>query len=254
MRLDLAGRHYLVCGGSRGLGRATAEELVSHGARVLIASREPQAAADAIGEAAHAVRADLSDPAAVPRIRDALTETFGDRLDGVLVNSGGPPQGHALELVDEQWRAAFELLLLGPIRLLREVTPLMARGGSVVFVTSSSVRQPIDGLDSSNVLRPGVAALAKVLARELGPAVRVNSLAPGRFDTDRVRELDEHRADALGHPLAEVRERARANIPLGRYGEPRELARMAAFLLSDAASYVSGASLQVDGGAISAIP
>jgi 3-oxoacyl-[acyl-carrier protein] reductase len=254
MDLDLQGRSFVVCGGSRGLGRATAEELVSHGARVLIAARTPEPAAAAIGEAAHAVRADLADPAAAPRIRAAVADAFGDSLDGVLVNSGGPPLGRALELGDDQWRASFEMLLLGPLRLLRELTPLMSGGGSVVFVTSSSVRQPIDGLDSSNVLRPGVAALAKVLARELGPSVRVNSVAPGRFDTDRVRDLDAARAEALGVDREEVRRRSGAGIPLGRYGDPRELARVAAFLLSDAASYVSGASLQVDGGVVTAIP
>jgi 3-oxoacyl-[acyl-carrier protein] reductase len=254
MRLDLGGRRYVVCGGSRGLGRATAEELVSHGARVLIASRSPQAAAEAIGDAAHGVPADLADDEAAPRIRAAVADVFGDRLDGILVNSGGPPPGRALELGDDQWRSSFEMLLMGPLRLLRTLTPLMSTGGSVVFVTSSSVRQPIDGLDSSNVLRPGVAALAKVLARELGPALRVNSLAPGRFDTDRVRELDEARAGTLEVAPGEIRQRAEGGIPLGRYGDPREFARVAAFLLSDAASYLSGASLQVDGAAVTALP
>ena len=254
LRLDLSGRSFVVCGASRGLGRATAEELVEHGARVLLAARRPEAVAAALGDAAVPLPVDLTAPDAAARVGLAVRESFASRLDGVLVNGAGPPAGRALEYSDAQWAGAFELLLGAPIRLLRELTPLMAAGGSVVIVTSSSVRQPIDGLDTSNVLRPAVAALAKVLARELGPAIRVNTLAPGRFDTDRVRELDSARAESGDSGVEEVRERNAASIPLGRYGDPREFARVAAFLLSDAASYVSGTAVQVDGAAVTAVP
>ena len=254
MRLELGDKAFVVCGASRGLGRATAAELVRHGARVLVAARSPEATAAALGEAATPVPVDLTAPDAARRLADAVRGDFGGRLDGVLVNGAGPAPGRALAYSDGEWAASFELLLGAPIRLLRELTPLMAHGGSVVFVTSSSVRQPIDGLDSSNVLRPAVAALAKVLARELGPAIRVNSVAPGRFDTDRVRELDSGRAEESGTGLEEVRARAARSIPLGRYGDAAEFGRVAAFLLSDAASYISGATLQVDGAAVTAIP
>ena len=127
-------------------------------------------------------------------------------------------------------------------------------GASVLFVTSSSVRQPIPNLDASNVLRPGVAALAKCLARELAPRIRVNSLAPGRIDTERSRSLDASTAEALGIWQEEARARASEALPMGRYGEPEEFGRAAAFLLSPAASYINGVSLQVDGGSVSALP
>ena len=254
LRLDLTGRSFVVCGASRGLGRATAEELVEHGARVLVAARRPEPVAVALGEAAVPLAVDLTAPDAAARVAEAVRESFSSRLHGVLVNGGGPPAGRALEYSDDDWAGAFQLLLGAPVRLLRELMPLMAGGGSIVIVTSSSVRQPIDGLDTSNVLRPAVAALGKVLARQLGPAIRVNSLAPGRFDTDRVRELDTQRADSGGGDLDAVRERNAASIPLGRYGDPREFARVAAFLLSDASSYVSGTALQVDGASVTAVP
>jgi 3-oxoacyl-[acyl-carrier protein] reductase len=254
--LDLAGRAFVVVGASRGIGRAIAHELVRERASVLLVSRDPvrlDALAAELGERASTLAADMGAPDTAERVRAAVGDSLG-RLDGVVVNSGGPPPGEALAISDEDWRGAYELLLGGPLRLLRALVPLMGEASAIVFVTSSSVRQPIPGLDASNVLRPGVAALAKVLARELGPRVRVNSLAPGRVDTDRVRELDESRAEREGRSAGEVRRDAEAGIPLRRYGEPAELGRAAAFLLSPAASYLSGAAIQVDGGAITAQP
>lgn len=129
-----------------------------------------------------------------------------------------------------------------------------AEQSSVLFVTSSSVRQPIGALDTSNVLRPAVAALVKTLAIQLAPRTRVNSLAPGRFDTDRVRELDTGRADAAGISLDEQRARSARSIPLGRYGDPREFGQAAAFLLSPASSYITGAAIQADGGMVTSVP
>ena len=140
------------------------------------------------------------------------------------------------------------------MRLLRALVPHMNDGASVLFITSTSVREPIKDLDSSNVLRPGVAALVKCLAKELGPRVRVNSMAPGRIDTARSRSVDEARAAGFGIPTEEQRRNVSEGIPLGRYGEPAELGRAAAFLLSPAASYITGVSLQVDGGLVSAVP
>jgi 3-oxoacyl-[acyl-carrier protein] reductase len=254
--MELRERSFVVGGASRGIGRAIATELVNAGARVLLLSRsaeDVEAAAADLGGLATPLAADIAAPDTPQRVRDAL----GDRLDGVVVNSGGPPLGRALELSDDEWRGSYELLIGGPLRLLRALVPLIppAQGGAILFVTSSSVRQPIGGLDTSNVLRPGVAALAKVLARDLGPdGIRVNSIAPGRIETDRLRGNDEARAERQGMSVEEVRSASEAEIPLRRYGQAEEMARVAAFLLSGDASYVSGAAIQVDGGLVSAIP
>ena len=166
-------------------------------------------------------------------------------------------QGVARELGEQALHCAADVSQpsgVDKVRLLRTLAPQMNEGASVLFITSSSVREPIQGLDSSNVLRPGVAALVKCLAQELGPAVRVNSMAPGRIDTARSRSLDEARAQEFGIPTEEQQRNVSAGIPLGRYGEPEELGRAAAFLLSPAASYITGVSLQVDGGLVSAVP
>ena len=256
MELYLENKAFVVGGASSGLGRAVAEQLVAEGARVLLVARNEDALQEAVqelGEQAYPCPADVSQTSGVDEVAAVAVERFGS-LDGVLINAGGPPFGPALELADEQWLDAFRLLIGGPVRLLRSLVPQMNEGASVLFITSTSVREPIKDLDSSNVLRPGVAALVKCLAKELGPRVRVNSMAPGRIDTDRSRSLDEARATEFGISAEEQRQNVSQGIPLGRYGEPEELGRAAAFLLSPAASYITGVSLQVDGGLVSAVP
>ncbi|MBM0124486.1 SDR family oxidoreductase [Pimelobacter simplex] len=246
MDLQLKDRVYLLTGATRGLGRATAEALVADGARVVISGRHEesvQAALGALGDAARGVVADNADPETPTRLIAAAHDAWG-RVDGVLISVGGPPAGLITEMTDEQWTAAFGSVFLGAVRLAREVGAVLGDGGSIAFVLSSTVRQPILDLAISNGLRPGLAMAAKTLADELGPrGIRVNGLLPGRLATERVESLDAAHED----PEA-ARAAASAQIPLRRYGLPEEFGRVAAFVLSPASSYLSGVMLPVDGG------
>lgn len=246
MDLGLKDRVYIVTGATRGLGFAAARELTSDGAQVVITGREAksaEAAAAGLGPNALGVAADNADPAAAGRLTATAREHFG-RLDGILISVGGPAAGSAVTTTDEQWRTAFESVFLGAVRLARTAAAELSDGGVIGFVLSGSVHEPIPGLTISNGLRPGLAGFAKSLADELAPrGVRVVCLLPGRIDTDRVRELD-----ALGGDPEASRARSEARVPLGRYGAPEEFGRVAAFLLSPAASYLTGVMLPVDGG------
>lgn len=249
MDLGLTDRVYVLTGASRGLGFATAQALVDDGARVVISARDPDrvaAAAGALGGPGRAVgvAADLADPATPVRLVEAATEEYG-RLDGALISVGGPVPGAATELTDGQWRTAFETVFLGTVRLARTVAAALRPGGAIGLVLSTSVRSPIRGLSLSNGLRPGLAGVAKDLADQLAPdGIRVVSLLPHRILTDRSRELFAAAADP-----EQARAQVEAAIPQGRLGDPAEFGRVAAFLLSPAASYLTGIAVPVDGGA-----
>lgn len=248
MDLGLKDRVYVLTGASRGLGRAAAHELVADGAKVVITSRDEKTAAEAaaeLGPNAVGVAADNADPAVAERLIATARDRFGG-FDGVLISVGGPPAGLTANITDEQWRAAFDSVFLGAVRLARTAAAELSSGGVIGFVLSGSVYEPIPGLTVSNGLRPGLAGFAKSLASEVGPqGIRVVGLLPARIDTDRVRELDSLSGDA-----DEARVRNSAQIPLRRYGTPEEFGRATAFLLSPAASYLTGVMLPVDGGAL----
>lgn len=251
MDLALSDRVFIVTGGTRGLGRASAQALVDEGARVVVSSRSQahlEAALEPWGDRAVGVQADNADPGTAARLVAAAQEAFG-RLDGALISVGGPPAGSVMDKTDEEWSRAFDSVFLGAIRIAREVAIVAGEGGSIAFVLSSSVRSPIGNLAISNGLRPGLAMVAKTMADELGPRnIRVNGLLPGRFSTERVAWLDEQSGDP-----EQARRASQKAIPLGRYGDPEEFGKAAAFLLSPAASFISGVMLPVDGGMLRAL-
>ncbi|RPK74373.1 3-oxoacyl-[acyl-carrier-protein] reductase FabG [Streptomyces sp. ADI97-07] len=247
MDLGLKDRVYVVTGATRGLGNATAHALAADGAKVIISGRDEKAvtaAAAELGPDAVGLVADNADPAAAQRLVDTAKERFG-RLDGILISVGGPAPGFVADNTDEQWRSAFESVFLGAVRLARTAAAALGEGGVIGFVLSGSVYEPIAGLTISNGLRPGLAGFAKSLADELGPrGIRVVGVLPSRIDTDRVRELDALSGDADASRAANE-----AGIPLRRYGTPEEFGKTSAFLLSPAASYLTGIMVPVDGGA-----
>ncbi|MFJ8754659.1 SDR family oxidoreductase [Streptomyces sp. NPDC102441] len=247
MDLGLKDRVYIVTGATRGLGNATARALAADGAKVIVSGRDEKTAAEAaaeLGSAAVGIGVDNADPLAARRLVDAAKEHFG-RLDGILISVGGPAPGFVADNTDDQWQSAFESVFLGAVRLARTAAETLGEGGVIGFVLSGSVHEPIPGLTISNGLRPGLAGFAKSLADELGPrGIRVVGVLPARIDTDRVRELDALSGDADASRTANE-----ASIPLRRYGTPEEFGKTAAFLLSPAASYLTGIMVPVDGGA-----
>lgn len=261
MDLGLENKVAMVAGASRGLGFAVARALAREGVKVSMSSRHLEAvtvAADKIraeGGQVMAMAADVRDPAALERWFQETAKHYGG-VDLLYTNSGGPPAGEVMGFDDAAWQATFELLLLSAVRMVRLAVPSMAArgGGAIVFPTSSAVKEPIGNIALSTVMRTSVASLSKILSQELAPQkIRVNQLIPGRIYTDRVQEIDEINARKAGISVPEHQQKIFATIPMGRYGDPEEFAAAAVFLFSGAASYITGASLQVDGGMLRGI-
>jgi 3-oxoacyl-[acyl-carrier protein] reductase len=253
MDLGLAERVFVVTAASSGLGRASAEQLVAEGAKVVLVARRADVLEDVVSglgrDRARPLAADLADPATADAACRLALDTFG-RLDGALISVGGPPAGSVLGTSEEQWRGAFESVFLAGLRVNSAVVAhTTAPGLAIVWVLSISAKAPIPGLAASNGLRPGLAMLIKQLADELGPkGIRVLGLMPGRIETERVQHLD-----SLSDDPQAARASAEAAIPLRRYGTPAEFGRVATFLLSPAASYLTGSVIPVEGGALRAL-
>jgi 3-oxoacyl-[acyl-carrier protein] reductase len=247
MDLGLKNRVYVLTGATRGLGHAVARELVADGAKVVVTGRDEKRAAEAaaeLGPNAAGVAVDNSDPRAPHQLIATARKLFGG-FDGILISVGGPPAGNVAATTDEQWQAAFETVFLGAVRLARAAAAELQPGGSIGFVLSGTAHEPAPGMAISNGLRPGLAGFAKSLADELGPrGIRVVGLLPGRIGTARMRELD-----GLSPDPDAKRATNESAIPLRRYGTPEEFGRTGAFMLSPAASYVTGVTVSVDGGA-----
>ena len=252
MDLGLDGKTAWVTGASAGMGRATAVALAREGATVALSARRAPLLDEVVaelGDSAHAYPLDLTDREAIYATADRIAGDNGS-IDVLVANAGGPPAGTFATTDDDALRTGVDLTLGSAWHLAKAVVPHMEkRGGAIVFITSWSTKEIIEGLLLSNMLRAAVTAMAKTLSKELGPrGIRVLCLAPGRIDTERIEELDALTAERTGKTRDAVRDETAARVPLGRYGRPDEIGEVIAFLVSERASYMTGTTVVVDGG------
>ncbi len=259
MDLGLKGKVAIVAASSKGMGKATAMGLAAEGARVTILARGEADLANAAQEVRESWRAEvLAVPADVTKhddVKRVVRETVArwGTVNILVNNAGGPPPGVFDDMDDAKWQSAFELNLLSTVRLVREVLPHMrkAGGGAIINIQSTSVKAPIENLILSNSIRPGVIGLAKSLSLELGKdKIRVNNVLPGAILTDRLRDVMAGQAQKRGKSLEELQRAREADIPLGHLGDPEDVANMIVFLASDRARYITGVTVQVDGGLV----
>jgi 3-oxoacyl-[acyl-carrier protein] reductase len=257
MDLHLKDKVAMVAGSSKGLGFGIAQALAEEGAAVSMGSRTAadirnaaEKLAEATGSRTKGYVLDASKPDSIRQWFEDTVSDFG-QVDILVINAGGPPAGKFDDFSDDDWQAAYELTLMSGVRMIRHALPLMRKrnGGSILAVTSTSVKEPIDNLLLSNVMRSGLTSLLKSLSFDLAKEnIRVNNLVPGGFDTDRMRALNRKKAEKLGISIEEQTAHSQASIPMGRLGTIEELGRAAAFLSSPAAAYITGETLIIDGG------
>ena len=262
MDLGLKHKVALVAASSQGLGRAVAEELAAEGASLVLCARNAAtlaettaAIADQTGAHVLGVPADVTNADQIKQLVAAGNERFG-RIDILVTNAGGPPAGRFDQLTQEQWEQATQLTLYSAVRLAREVLPGMRarRWGRILNITSIAVKQPIDGLLLSNSLRAALTGFARTLANEVATeGITVNNILPGYTRTERLQELAQMMAERQGISESEFSGQWEQEIPMRRLGEPRELAALTAFLASERASYITGTSIQCDGGYIKSL-
>lgn len=253
MDLGISGRVAMVAAASKGLGRAVAESLAAEGCRLSICSRSLQSlepVREDLGGDTLAVACDVSRPEDLQRWYDETVARFG-QVDILVTNTGGPPAAEFRALTEEQWYEGIESTLMNVIRLSRLVIPGMQsrKWGRIVHLTSFVAKQPVALLTVSSTLRAGISGLTKTLADQVAQdGILVNAVLPGHFLTDRQKHLSELRAKEQGITPQEYLDKAVHAIPVGRYGRPRELGDTVAFLCSERASFITGVSLQIDGG------
>jgi 3-oxoacyl-[acyl-carrier protein] reductase len=262
MDMGLQGKVAIVAGASQGMGKAIAMGFAAEGAKVSICARGEEGlnkAAEQIRKATGgevmAAPADMVNYDDIRKLVDGTLKAFG-RIDIAINNAGGPPFGVFENLTEEDWATAFNLSLMGTVRMTREVVPHMKKvgGGRIINITSYGVKEPIPGLILSNAFRTGVVGWAKTLSRELAlDNILVNTVCPGRIDTERHHKLNEARAKRMNKPLEEIQKQTKAEVPMGRYGKAEEVADLVVFLGSDRASYITGTTLQVDGGLVRSV-
>jgi len=263
MDLGLKGKSVIVMAASKGLGKATAEQFAKEGANVVVSSRNEEDLKVVVAEITESTSndnvkyktCDVTNPNDIKELVQFAADKYGT-VDVLVNNAGGPPAGGFENFDDAAWQNAFELNLLSFVRAIREVLPYMQKqkSGHIINFTSSSIKQTLDNLILSNTFRAGVVGLAKSLSQELAKDnILINTIGPGRIDTERVRHLDSIRADKLGVSYEEIKSSTEASIPMGRYGLPEEFAKQAVFLCSSANTYVTGQTLLVDGGLVKAL-